>query len=129
MQLFSVRNFQTCLVTNIFIITAPVPVTPENRRNVIKWMVDAQYKKEQVIVKRKNIASYMQCVLYNSSLYVKSLYKIYFILCRHSLIDKLYKLINIICMRNGINLSYKLSLSDVASFSYIVLVSLLIYIR
>lgn len=88
-------------VINIFIITAPVPVAQENKRNVIKWMVDAQYKKEQVKYKVKVLF----CII--SFLYINSLYQIYFILYRHILIVKF-----------EINLLYKLLLSDVASFSY-----------
>lgn len=35
---------------DIFIIdTVPVSTAQENKRNVIKWMIDAQYKKDQVI--------------------------------------------------------------------------------
>jgi len=29
-------------------ILAPVPVAQENKRNVIKWMEDTQYRREQV---------------------------------------------------------------------------------
>lgn len=53
----------SCLAINIFITTAPVPVAQENKQNVIKWTLDAQYKKEQVKLSVKIL--YMHCVLYN----------------------------------------------------------------
>lgn len=42
--------FDLTVMDDISIIdAAPVSTAQENKRNVIKWMIDAQYKKDQVI--------------------------------------------------------------------------------
>ena len=37
------------LINNIFVDIVPVTTALENKSNVIKWMIDTQYKKDQVI--------------------------------------------------------------------------------
>ncbi|XP_070525161.1 DNA-binding protein Ets97D homolog isoform X3 [Cardiocondyla obscurior] len=46
LYIFIFINFMTCN-KRFYYYAAPVSTAQENKRNVIKWMIDAQYKKEQ----------------------------------------------------------------------------------